>query len=1057
MSITPIAIKNNRVTLMAVVVVLLGGLLAFINAPKAEDPGFDIKVAQVYTNFPGASPSRVERLVTDKLEKSILQMPELKALRSQSKTGISIIQVELKDEYKGAKLRPVWDKLRRKVTDAQGSLPAEASTPTVNDEFGDVFGTVVALTGDGYDFAELKKIADDVRDDLLKLPEVAKVEFYGNQDERVFIDVNVEKLSESGLTAAQLRQLLEEQNIVKSGGSLYYQGYRFALEPSGNFENFDQIGATLIKLPGSRTSVRLDSLTTITKGYISPASSHFRSSGQEGIALAISMRQGGNIITLGEDVKKFLNRLESVYPWGVNFEIVTFQPQDVQETISAFTVNLLQSIGIVLISMLIFLGFRSGLIVASLVPTTMAGSLLAMSFLHIGLDKVTLAALVIALGLLVDNGVVMAESTLVNIGNGKTPKAAAISAATELSAPLLISSLTTMAAFMPLALATNSMGEFLGPLALVVSITLFISWLVALTVVPMCCALLLRPSDAHEASFDSKFYRVYRSVILAALKRPVVSLAVIILSFAGSLQLFKTLPQQFMSDSNLASFTMELKGPRGQDIARTTAMVKEIEDYLKAEMLVTDERPDGLLGWGAYIGNGGPRFYLNHTPEDPSPEYAFFYLSANTGKTAEVLVPKIRTYIEDNYPDIQPVVKLRASGGAPANPIGYEIMGMDSDILFANVRKIQSELEKVPGVTNVRDDWGQTTAKLVVDIDDARLKRAQLTNEDVAISLQAAFDGFQVTNYREDDKLIPTLLRVDNFDPYKPRKTQAINVFSQAGGTSLPLAQVAKIGIEWEAPVIRRKARRRKVEIQANLLEGHTAAEVNAIIVPIIDEMAKSWPFGYSYHITGEFEKSNEANVAIGEQLPMAMFVIVMLLVLQFNSIRKTAIVLFTIPLGLIGVILGLWICSSYFGFMALLGLISLAGIVVNNAIVLLDRIKIEIEEVGNSPAMAVVNSAQQRLRPILLTTATTILGLIPLWLGDDPMWVPMAIALIFGLLVSTMLTLGVVPIAFAILFRVKFHDFDYDAVMAEQANASAKAPPAVAEQSSSTEDSAES
>lgn len=1028
MSLTEAAIKYSRVTLVVIVCLLIGGFSSFQNAPKAEDPGFTIKVAQVRTYFPGASPERVEQLISDKLEKAIQEMPEVKRVTSTSKTGISIVEVEIMPRFRGVQTRPVWDKLRRKVDDAKSELPDGVVGPIVNDEFGDVFGIVIGLTGDGFDYAEMKDIADDVRDELLTIPDAAKVEIYGAQEERVFIEFRVERLTEMGLSPLKLYDILSTQNIVQSGGSVERNGKRYVLEPTGNYESVEAIGKTLISIPDRETSVALGEIAHVTRGYIDPPGSFFHLSGEPGLALAISMREGGNILTLGDDVQRKLSEFRFQYPWGLNFKLVNFQPQDVAKTINGFTMSLLQSLGIVVLCMLLFLGLRTGLVVAALIPLAIGTAMVAMSFLNMGLDKVSLAALVIALGLLVDNAVVMSESILVRMEAGVKPIKAAIDSALELRTPLFISSLTTIAAFMPLPLAENDMGEFLGPLAIILAITLIASWLMSITAIPWLCSIFLRvdkPDAPGADPFATPFYTRYRDMLVGILRYKWLSLAAIALLFIGALQVLSTVPKVFMSDSNLPSFTIELDGTQGTDIMYTQQTTREIENWLREEFLVTEEEAaagkEGLLHWATYVGNGGPRFYLSFQPEDPSPQFAIIIPTATSGETAARLIPQIRDHLLEYYPDIQPIVKLRASGGGAKSPIAYQISGKERGEVFRLVEEVKEKLRVIPGVVNIRDDWGLKTKKVVVDIDDGRLKRAGLTNEDVATSLTASFDGLQVTEYREDDQIIPTLLRAESMDGSEQRRIGGLSIFSAKGSQAVPIGEVAEIKLAFEPPIVRRKNRVTTVEIRANITDAVTANEVNEIIVPWLEK--RSWDPGYGFFVGGDSEKSKDANSAIGAKLPLAAFAIIMLLVLQFNSLRQSTIVLTTIPLSIIGIAFGLKLAGSYFGFMAFLGLLSLAGIVINNAIVLIDRIRIEEAE-GVSTQQAIINAAQQRLRPILLTTATTVVGLFPLWFGDDPMWVPMAISIIFGLLFATLLTLGLVPLLYSLFYRASFRGF---------------------------------
>ena len=490
MDITRAAIEKNRITAVLLLAVLVGGASAYRGMSRAEDPGFIIRTAQVLTMFPGASPDRVENLVTDKLEKVIQEIPELDFVSSTSKTGVSIVMVNIREEFMD--MRPIWDDVRRRVDRARPELPADIVGPTVNDEFGDVFGVVVALTGEGFSYAELKDVADEVRDELLRVDDVAKVVIHGAQDERVFVDYDNARLAELGLSPIQLRQILDSANIIIPGGDVSTDVERITLEPSGNFESVDDLRQAVVTLPGRPEILYLEDLATITRGYVDPPGSMVRSTGVPALALAVSMRDGGNIITLGDGVALELRRLQALYPIGIEFDVVAFQPEIVSRKVAEFVANLLQAVGIVLVVMLLFLGLRTGLVVASLVPMAIVMALLVMSFLGIGLDQMSLASLIIALGMLVDNAIVMAESIMVQMSEGKDRRDAAIDSARELRVPLLISSLTTAAAFLPIFLSESSTGEYTAPLFKVVTITLLSSWVLALTMTPLLCVLFLK-------------------------------------------------------------------------------------------------------------------------------------------------------------------------------------------------------------------------------------------------------------------------------------------------------------------------------------------------------------------------------------------------------------------------------------------------------------------------------------------------------------------------------------------------------------------------------------
>jgi multidrug efflux pump subunit AcrB len=1026
MNLTRAAIEKNRITFTALLVILLAGITTFRNMPRAEDPGFIIRTAMVRTIFPGASPERVEQLITDKIEKVVQEIPELDYVQSQSKTGVSTVYVNIKESY--THMRPIWDNLRRKIDKVTPDLPEGIIGPIVDDEFGDVFGTIVTITGDGYSYVELKEVADEVRDELLLIEEVAKVDIHGAQEERIFVEYNNARLAELGISAVQLTRILAERNIIIPGGSLRTGKERVVLEPSGNYETVEDIRRSIVQLPGRQEVIYLQDIASVRRAYVDPPSSRLLVNGEPALALAISMREGGNIIDLGARVSELMSYLQQVYPIGVEFDYVAFQAQVVDEKVRDFTASLMQAVGIVLLVMLLALGLRTGLVVASLIPMAMIMSLFVMGFLGIGLDQMSLASLIIALGMLVDNAIVMAESIMVRMQRGEEAKAAAIKSASELRVPLLVSSLTTAAAFLPIFLAESSTGEYTAPLFKVVTITLLCSWVLALTMIPMFCVVFLRVKPRGSAPFGTRLYRSYRGGLLAALRRPYLSLGVAIAVFFIALQGFRFIPAIFFPDDIKPVFTAQLDMPIGTAFERMQEVMAEIDGFVRDELQVTPERPEGVTSWMTMVGEGGVRFVLVHTPEPPGPEIAFMLVNASSQQAAEDAVARLDEFCFENFPDLKAVIKPLALGPPVGAPVQVRLWSRDDDVLFTLVEELKSKLTATPGTRSISDDWGPRTKKLVIDIDQARARRSGVTNQDIALSLQTNLSGYQSSEYREDDEVIPIVLRSVAADRQDIGKLESLNVYAQATGQSVPLKQVADARLAWEPAKIFRRNRLRTVTVESYLVHGLTATEVIGELEPWLDERAADWPVGTDYEFGGEIETSGKANQSINEKLPIAGLIIVLLLIGQFNSLRRAFIVLVTIPMGIIGVVIGLLVAQSYFGFMTLLGIISLAGIVINNAIVLIDRIRIEITEHGLDPPRAVVTAAQHRLRPILLTTCTTIGGLLPLWFGSGPMWEPMAIAIIFGLMFATMLTLGLVPILYSLLFRVSFKGFDYEA-----------------------------
>ncbi len=1013
---TRLAITRDRVTLVILFSIAVAGWLAYVNMPRDQDPGFIIRQAQVLTIFPGASPQRVETLVSDKLEKAIQEMPELDWAVSTSKTGTSVLIASAQEHHKD--MRPIWDTLRRKVQKAARDLPEGVIGPFVNDEFGDVFGVVMAITGEGFTNAELKTVADQVRDELLRLSEVAKVEIYGTQDERIFVEYSHARLARYGLTPQMLVGVLQARNIIISGGAITVgneQGLpeRIVLEPSGNFESLEDLKRTVVALPGRPEVTYLGDIAHIYRGYVDPAERSMRLRSTPALGLGVSLREGGNVIELGEQVKGLMRRLQSVYPIGLDFELVIFQPEEVRRKISGFEANLAQAVGIVLLVMLLTLGLRTGALVASLIPMAIVSALLIMSLLDIGLDQVSLAALIIALGMLVDNAIVMAESIMVQMAAGKDRVEAAVDSAAELRVPLLTSSLTTAAAFLPIYLAESATGEYTAPLFKVVTITLLCSWLLSLTMTPLLAVRFMKVKQkASEEAYSSWVYRGYRALLGAMLRYRWTTLSITVAAFVGAMLLMGMLPKLFFPATDRALFTAQVQLPVGTPIEETERAVERFDRYFEETL-----RAEGVTNWTSFVGGGEPRFVLNYNPRQQSPGYTLFLVSVDDEQKIDRLGVAIEAFATEHFPDADVTARRLGNGPPVVYPIEVRLSGLEADAIFEIADKVKAHLRGISGTKGIIDDWGRRTKKLVVEVNEARARRAGVTNEDIAFSLQTVLSGFSNTQYREDTKVIPITLRSVAADRQDVGKLESLLVYSKQTGRSVPLKQVADVTPVWQPSKIKRRDGLRTVTVKCNLT-GVTAAAVTAELDPWLTQQARSWAPGYKYQLGGEIETSGKANASIAEKLPVAAFIILVLLVGQFNSMRRAAIILATIPLGLIGVTVGLFVCRSYMGFMTFLGIISLAGIVVNNAIVLLERIALE-HEAGRSHGQAIVVAAQMRLRPILLTTATTIAGLIPLWLSGGAMWEPMAVAIIFGLLFSTALTLGVVPALYAALFKV--------------------------------------
>jgi multidrug efflux pump subunit AcrB len=965
---TRLAIEKNRITYALLILIAVGGIYSFFNLPQGEDPGFVIRTAMVATYLPGASPERVENLVTDKIEEVIQEIPELDFVTSKSRTGVSLVFVNIQERYKD--MRPIWDSLRRKIGRIDSELPEGHLGPFVNDEFGDVFGIVLTMATEGYTYAEAKEIADQVRDELLRIEEVAKVEIYGAQEERIFVEYNNARLAELGISAGQLRSFLRNRNIIIPGGDVRVGSERVQLEPTGNFASLDDLRSTVIKLPNSPQVVYLEDIAEIHRGYIDPPEVMVRSNGERALGIGISLREGGNILDLGDEVAGVMTRVQQRYPIGVEFRLLADQPGRVHRKVNEFVGNLLQAVAIVLVVMLISLGVRTGMVVATLIPAAMLMSLIVMNVVGVGLDQMSLAALIIALGMLIDNAIVMSESIMVQMGEGKPAVQAALDSGAELRVPLLTSSLTTSAAFLPIYLAKSTAGEYTGVLFVVVTITLLSSWILALTMTPLLCVNFLKVKRRPDGGgYDNRFYRMYRGTLLFALRHRALSLLAVVALFVSALWVARFVPQVFFPKADRSFFTTQLYLPTGVDIEATAETLDRLETFIRDELKAGEERTEGVTNWMSFIGGGEPRYILNFRVEQPDPAYAFLLVNTTSYPVVREMITRVEEYCHDHFPDVVAVVQPSDMGPPVEKPIQVRISGTDPDELFVLVDEVKEKLRSIPGTTNIDDDWGRRTKKILIEVNQPRARRAGVTNEDIAVSLQSILSGIESTEYREESDLIPVTLRSVAADRQDLGKLETLNVYSQITGQAVPIRQVASARIAWEPSKVLRRDRAKTVTVYCNLVPGLTATEVNAELIPWLETQSRDWAIGHGYELGGEIESSVKSQQSIADQMPLAVMVIVLMLVGQFNSFRKPLIILLTIPLGLIGVFYGLLIARSYFGFMTLLGIVSLIGIVINNAIVLIDRIRIEMDDNGLDAADAIVESSQRRLRPILLTT----------------------------------------------------------------------------------------
>lgn len=1031
MNLTQFSITNNRVVLSVLAVVMLMGLVGYETLSRDSMPPYTIRVASIVSSFPGASPQRVEELVTDRIEKVAQELPELKKVTSTSRTGLSVVQVELVMQVGPQDLQAVWDRLRRKLNDIQG-LPSGVQPQLKDDGIGEVFGIAVGLTSDGFSFSDMKDYADDMRDDLIKLSDAAKVEINGDQSERVFVEFDNTKLKSYGLTANGLQSLISSTNILSSGGQINVGDERIILEPTGNFNDISDIEEMLIPLGEGGRVLPLKDITNVRKGYINPPTQIVSINGKDALSLHVSLKDGANIIKLGKELDVVLSTWKEKLPVGLEVSRLASIDTYIDLKISDFIGNLLQSIGIVLAVMLIFLGFRTGLVIASLIPIVTITTLFIMGLIDVGLNQITLAALIMALGMMVDNGIVVAESVMVKMENGADVKKAAIDSCSELFTPLLISTLTTSAAFLSFYMAESVMGDIMGPIFVVITIALLSSWIISLSIITLFCVFFLKVKKQEEGKVGfldrliNGLKSKYKDLILIALSWKRSVLFAIVGMFVLSILGFGLLAFVFFPDSDRNMITADINLPEGTKIERTEEMVSAIEAFMKRELQVSENSSEGIVDWSAYIGEGPSAYDLGYNPDEANSNYAHILINTSNFLINNEMVRKLDSFSFASFPNADIKVGLLGSGGG-GTPIEIKVSGDDPNKLAEISESIKTKLFGISGTKNIKDDWGPKGKKFIIDIDQNKAQLAGVSNQDIATSLQTVLDGFSTGEYRENDKTIPIVMLSNQDKQQTLASLETLNIYAQSSGKSVPLLQVASIIPKWQYTRIKRLNLTRTINVSSELTEGGNASAITAEIIPWLEEQAATWGPDYSYNLGGDAESTAENMGAVASYLPLSAFIIIMLLIIQFNSFRKTVMIVCTIPLGVIGMVLGLLIFNVPFGFMAFLGVISLAGIVINNAIVLVDRIEMEEDIVKRNPQDAIIAACLQRFRPILLATFTTVLGLIPLYLGGGEMWEPMAVTIMVGLLFGTVITLLFIPAFYSVLYKVDYKGYIFN------------------------------
>lgn len=1001
--LTRFAIEKWRLTITLVIFVIFAGAYTFLRHPSQEDPEIVIRTAVITVGFPGMSASRVEQLLVKPVEEAVKQIPEVDKVEASAQSGLATIKVELLPTIWNVK--QVWADLRNKMTDLARSLPEGTSGPNVNDDYGRVAATTLALTGADFTMAELRSEARRIRDRLSSLSLVSRIDLYGDQDERIWLSFDRARLSQLGIAQFDIINAIAEQNRILPAGSITTaEGMRYHLEPSGDFRAVDSIGDVPVRTPAGGV-VYVRDLVAIERGYVDPPRRPVLFNGHPAIVIAISIAPNVAIKDFGNQTRVAIDEERGRLPLGINLDIVTDQPPIVAAAIAEATSNLVQTLVTVLAVVMLFLGMRAGAIVGAIVPLSILLTLVGMLLWGIPLHRISIAAVIIALGLLVDNGVVIAEDIKRRIDAGASRMDAALAASRTLAVPLLTSSLTTILAFLPLMLAPDATGEFLRALAQVIILTLLASWLLSCTVTPLLCVWLLPAAQPDDKGGPDQSWaqQAYGTTLAAMITRPIVVISVSALLFTTGLLALGRVPTGLLPPSDRPQFIVKIELPAGSSEAEMLRVTQRLSRWL------ADERtnPD-LLSSVLYIGNGGPRFFLALSPLDPAPHVAFGVVNTRSHQDVAQARSRLESFIRSEAPEARGWTELLFLGKEPPGTLEVRISGPSIDELYQLGKNVAGRMASIPGAKDVRTDWSNPVLQLDVLIDQERTRNAGLSPVAVARALETTFEGVRVTDYREGDRVIPIVLRAQTADRSNLDQLSDATIVTDKG-QPVPLLQVAAIAGELKPFIIHRYNLDRTITV-SGVNPGMTAAQFLARMQPEL--AALDIPADYRWTIGGELEASASANAALFRFMPHCLAAIVILLIWQFNSLAKPAIIILTIPLIVFGAGFGLLMTGAKLDFNALLGLLSLAGIIINNAIVLIEKIDEEIDQ-ASDPDQAIIEAATARLRPIVMTTLTTIVGLVPLFLLGGELWRGMTVVMMFGLGVGTVLTLGLVPVLY--------------------------------------------
>lgn len=1011
------ALRNRQMVLYLMILLAAVGALSYTKLGQSEDPPFTFKAMVIRTLWPGASAEEVSRQVTDRIEKKLMETGDYERIVSFSRPGESQVTFIARDSLVSARLPELWYQIRKKIGDIRQNLPAGVQGPFFNDEFGTTFGNLYALTGEGFDYAVLKDYADRIQIQLQRIKDVGKVELLGLQDEKIWIELSNVKLATLGLPMQSVQQALEAQNAVVAASFFETPSERIQLRVTGRFETVDEIHDFPIRV-GDRT-FRISDLADVRRGFNDPPAPQMRFMGQDAIGLAVAMKDGGDILVLGRALEAQFARLQDNLPAGMQLRKVSDQPAAVKTSVGEFVQVLAEALGIVLLVSFFSLGVRTGMVVALAIPLVLAMTFACMYYLGIGLHKISLGALVLALGLLVDDAIIAVEMMAIKMEQGYDRMKAASFAWTSTAFPMLTGTLITAAGFLPIATAQSSTGEYTRSIFQVVTIALIASWIAAVVFVPYLGARLLPdlakihaarhgPGASAPDPYATPFYRRVRGLVGWCVRRRKTVIVLTIALFALSIFMFRFVPQQFFPASGRLELMVDLKLAEGASLSSTAEQVKRLEAMLREH--------EGVENYVAYVGTGSPRFYLPLDQQLPAASFAQFVVLAKSIDEREALRTWLIQTLDEQFPTLRPRVTRLENGPPVGYPVQFRVTGEHIDEVRALARKVAAKVRENPHVVNVHLDWEEPSKVVHLNVDQDRARALGITTGDVSRFLQSQLTGSSVSQYREDDELIEILVRGTEQERHELGSLASLSVPTSNGG-SVALSQVATLEYGFEEGIIWHRNRLPNVTVRADIYGKEQPATLVKQISPTLDDVRTQLPDGYLLEVGGTVEDSARGQNSVNAGVPLFIVVVLTLLMVQLRSFSRTFMVFLTAPLGLIGVTLFLLLFNQPFGFVAMLGTIALSGMIMRNSVILVDQIEQDIAS-GVERWQAIIEATVRRFRPIVLTALAAVLAMIPL--SRSVFFGPMAVAIMGGLIVATALTLLFLPALYAAWFRVK-------------------------------------